>query len=114
MHVVRAAVADDSQFLLLLQEGLVHQAVGFGLPLQHQIAAALAIEVHGRALLRLELAGVAAFFDDRGFVLVSGGLDHARALGDERRPRALDLPLDLDEIGVSRPDTATTTLPSRP
>ena len=102
VHVVRAAVADDPQLLLLLQERLIDLAVGLGLALQHQVAAALAVEVHRRALLRLELAGVAAFLDDRGFVLVRGRLDDACALRDERRPRALDLPFDLDEVRVSR------------
>ena len=55
LHVVRAAVADDLQLLLLLQQRLPELPVAVGLALQDVVVAALAVEIHRLVLLLLEL-----------------------------------------------------------
>src|SRR5262245_16449504 len=51
LHVVRAAVADDAELFLLLQQRLIDLTVRLRLTLQHEVRAALAIEIHRGALL---------------------------------------------------------------
>ena len=82
LHVVRAAVADDLQFLLLLQQRLPELSIAVGLTLKHEIAAALAFEIHRLVLLLIERRGEASFLRDRRLVIVLDALDDPGALRD--------------------------------
>ena len=83
LDVVRAAVRDDGQLLLLREQRLVDGPFAVGLALQDVVVAALLVEIVRRRLLLLELRREAALLGELRVVLVADVLEDLRPLGDE-------------------------------
>ena len=99
-HVVRAAVADDAQFLLALQQRFVHLPVALGLPLQHGVVDALAVQVGRLHLLAFEIDDELLLLGQCGLVV---RLDARNGLVDLRVELALrvaNLAVDALDVGM--------------
>ena len=101
-HVVRAAVADDLQFLLLREQRLPELSIALGLALKHDVVSALAIEIHRLVFLLFERRAETSLLGHGAQVLVFHGLDHTCALRGQRLTRVLDLQVDLLDFRVIR------------
>src|SRR5918994_506172 len=100
-HVIGAAVRDDAQLFLALQQRLVHLAIAFSLALQHRVIDTLAVQIEGRGLLDLELSHQRPFLGSSGLVFVPDRGDGFVDLRLDLPPSVRDLTGDVLYLGMT-------------